>query len=121
MNLHEEISGAIDAINPRISITYKRSSGYSISADGTQIPSYVTTTILAQIQALHAQELKHLSDLNIAGVLRKLYITGDASSVVRKDSKGGDLVQFGGKTWKVVHVFETWSDWSSAALQLQVD
>jgi hypothetical protein len=63
--------------------------------------------------------------LNITGVLRKVYLGGDWESVVRNSMKGGDKFVFSNAgivngEWLVVIVNETWPDWCSVTVQLQV-
>lgn len=127
MNLHGIVSGAIAAVNPSVPATVKRSTGYTTAADGTQVPSYTTFGIRAQVQALTYSDLKQLDGLNIQGVRRAAYLSGYVLAVVRPKQAGGDLIIFPdgtfpeGNTWLVAHVLETWSQsgWVKCALTLQ--
>lgn len=121
MDLHGIASGYIQAINPFTSVTIRHSTGYTVDTDGTQIPTFTDVPASVQIQGLHEETLKHLSDLNIQGVLRRLYIEGPLAGVIRADAHGGDLVVWGTRTWKVVHPLEAWPDWTSVVIQEQVD
>jgi len=40
---------------------------------------------------------------------------------VRPLAKGGDLLDFGGQTWLVTAVLETWPDWCKVGVTLQLD
>jgi hypothetical protein len=120
MNLHGIVSGAIGAVNPFITATLQMSDGYTTAADGTPTPAYTTSTAQIQVQALSASDIRHLDQMNITGVMRKVWLYGDWQSVVRPLGKGGDLLTFNGQTWLVTQVLETWPDWSSVAVTLQM-
>jgi len=125
MNLHGIVSNAIGTVNPFITAILKRSTGYTTSADGTQVPTYTTLTGAVQVQATSGKDIEHLNNLNIQGVFRTLYINGNWTGVVRADSKGGDVFTFPqipgatAQNWKAVNVKETWPDWSSIIVVLQ--
>lgn len=133
MNLHAAVRAVIPAVNPDTLCTWSQSTGATTAADGTQTPTYtVVTNVAVQIQGVSAGDLKHIDNLNIEGVLRKVYLFGNIQGVVRPSLQGGDLLTFpqeiGGtpQVWKVVAVLETWPDivsagWSSAIVCLQND
>jgi hypothetical protein len=126
MDLHSLVSGLVSAVNPETPADLYSNLGYTIGASGKQSPTYddpIKGSI--QVQALSGQQLQHLNNLNISGVLRKAYLGGDWQSVVRSTMKGGDKFVFSHAgiadgTWLVVQVLETWPDWCCVALQLQV-
>lgn len=130
MNLHGLVRGVITTVNPDVTATLLQSTGYGTAPDGSRTPTYSSTTRLVQVQALSAREIQHLDGLNITGVLRKVFLNGDWHSVYRPGNTGGDKFQFGasapvpinlrGTTWLVVQVLETWPDWCSLAIQLQM-
>lgn len=129
MNLHGMVRGVVGAVNPDITATWERSTGYTKTADFKQVPSYATAdTVRAQVQALGAGDVKRLeaAAISMQAVMRKVYMYGDVSGIVRDEQQGGDLLHFplvpGGaaKTWLVVSVFETWPDWCCVAVALQV-
>ncbi len=116
MNLHGIVRGAISAVNPDRSITWRRSTGSTTGASGAQTPTYTDATIpRAQIQAASGETLQHTAYQNQQGVFREVWAYGDVQGVVRPELKGGDLLLFaptlGGtvRTWLVVHVVETWT------------
>jgi hypothetical protein len=118
MNLRLLANTNTQNINPNISATWKHSSGYTNNADYTRTPTYTTTTVKVQVQAMTAEDLKHIQELNIEGVVRSVYIYGNLQGIVRADKMGGDILDFvevpSGPTqsWKVVKVVETWPDWA---------
>lgn len=126
MNLHGIVAPAIGAVNPFVPVTLKRSNGYTIEPDGTQVPSYVDVSLSVQVQALSFSDLQQLDGLNIQGVRRAVYLDGPAMGVVRNIGAGGDLFAFPpgtfpeGDLWLAAHVLERWPDWSKVAITLQV-
>jgi hypothetical protein len=122
MNLHGIASRYISTVNPMMVVTIQQSDGtYNITPDGTRTPNFNTLTTNAQIQSLTADELKQLDGLNLQGVKRAAYLTGDWRGVVRADGQGGDVMTFpDGTTWRVVLALETWPDWSKVAVCQQV-
>jgi hypothetical protein len=121
MNLHNIVSGAIGAINPFQGANVQYSNGYTTSADGSQVPSYIEVdNIQVQVQALTAKELQHLASLNIQGVMKALYLNGNSQGVVRPLGQGGDLFTLVSGTWLVTTVLETWdTGWCKVAVTLQ--
>jgi len=121
MNLHNIASGAIGAINPFQAANVQYSNGYTMAADGSQVPSYIEVdNVQVQVQALTAKELQHLAALNIQGVMKALYLNGNAQGVVRPLGQGGDLFTLVSGTWLVTTVLETWdTGWCKVAVTLQ--
>lgn len=126
INVRGIANAAIQAVNPNILVPWLRSTG-NTNNRGVLTPTFVSTTVQAQIQAATADQLKHIENLNSEDVYRNVRIYGNAQGVVRVDAKGGDLFQFpqapGGdvRTWKVVKVLETWPTWCSVLAVLQTD
>jgi hypothetical protein len=121
MNLHNIVSGAIGAINPFQAANVQYSNGYTMAADGSQVPSYIEVdNVQVQVQALTAKELQHLAALNIQGVMKALYLNGNSQGVVRPLGQGGDLFTLVSGTWLVTTVLETWdTGWCKVAVTLQ--
>lgn len=129
MNLHAIVRGAITTVNQDVPATLRRSNGYVINPDGTQVPGYTDVPgIPVQVQALSFQDLHQLDGLNIQGVRRALYLNGSAMGVVRNLQVGGDLFIFAdgilpeGNTWLVAHVLEQWgpgAEWCKCVITLQ--
>lgn len=120
MNLHNIVSGAIGAINPFVPVSIQQSTGYTTGSDGSQIPSYSTVTTTGQEQALTGGDILRLNNLNVQGVVCKMYLNGNIEGLVRATGKGGDLLTFGGRTYLVSAVLERWADWCCVALTMQV-
>jgi hypothetical protein len=126
INVRGMANAATQNVNSNLTIDLLRSNGYTISPNGKQVPAFLTLSGAAQVQGLAAKDLQHMNNLNIQGVLRKVYLYGNWMGVVRSDSKGGDVLVFpqapgmDDQQWKVVTVFETWADWCSVGVVLQV-
>lgn len=126
MNLHAMVRGAITTVNPDVTISLKRASGYTTGSNGKQVATYAgTVSGPAQIQAMDKGGLRHMNELNITGIVRKVYLYGNWMGVIRTDKTGGDVLTFaqipGGaaEDWKIVTVFETWPDWCCVGVVLQ--
>lgn len=119
MNLHGIASSAIGTVNPHIRAEMLRSTGYATQADGSRTPTYETTRVMVQIQALSTDELKQVEGLNIQGVKNGVYLNGNWNGAVRVGRQGGDLLKFNGQTWLAVTVLENWPDWTKLAVVLQ--
>lgn len=125
MNLHGVVRGAITAVNPDISATYYKSTGYTTNANYNQVPAYQTfRNVRIQAQAMAEGALLGLAqtdNINLEHVVKKVYMYGNTQGIVRPSEKGGDLIQFDGNFWLVVKVSETWPQWSSVIVEMQVD
>lgn len=127
MNLHGIVSGAIATVNPFVDAVVKRSTGYTTNPDYSRTPTYADMPIKAQVQAMSADDLRQMDDLNIQGIHRKIFTNGVVAGAIRIGSKGGDLVTFApstlpeGNVWLCTHVLEQWPDWCSIAITLQND
>lgn len=127
MNLRSLANKYTRLTNNNIQINWMQSNGYTTNAAGKRTPEFITLTVWAQVQALSASDLKHLDGLNITGVMRTVYLYGNAAGVVRADQIGGDILVFpeipGGtnRNWVVTQVMETWSDWCRVVVTLQQD
>jgi hypothetical protein len=125
INVRGMANAAIQVVNANITIPLLRSTGYTVGANGKQMPTYDTLSGPAQVQALGPKDLQHVNALNLQNVSRKVYLYGNWMGVVRADEKGGDLLTFpqigGGADhqWKVVTVFETWPTWCAVGVVLQ--
>ena len=117
MNLRDIANGAIQCVNPDQEIVWKRSTGYEI-VDYKQVPSYETVNCLGNVQSLSDEQLRQMNNLNIAGVLRSVYLSSNAMGISFTQIRGGDLLyfrEFEGvevSEWKVVNATETWDSWA---------
>jgi len=117
----------IQVTNKNQQINWVQSNGYVTDDAGKRTPKTITLTVEAQIQALSATDLKHIDGLNITGVMRSVYMYGNAAGVVRADQIGGDILVFPetpngcNKNWLITQVMETWSDWCHVVVTLQQD
>lgn len=120
MNLHQVVSGVVGMVNPFVTATLLRSTGYATSPDGTQVPSYAAAErVMVQVQALSSDELKQVEGLNVQGNKQAVYLNGNWSGLVRSDRAGGDLLIIADRTYLVITVLENWPDFTKLAVVLQ--
>ena len=119
MNLHGIVQGAVGAINPPTLVTIQTNTGSTMGAGGVRTPNFTTTTAWMDVQDLTSDDLKHINGLNSASLTKKVYANGQLSTVIRAAQTGGDLLTFGGYTWKVTHVLEQFTDWCCVVVTMQ--
>lgn len=123
MNLHQRVSGIISRVNPMLTVTVRHATGVTQNADFTRVPTYSTTTMLGQVQALTSAELAQVDGLNIQGEKLAIYVNGNLEGVSRPDNAGGDLVTLpDGSVWLVTIMLENWNrmdGWTKAAIVRQ--
>jgi hypothetical protein len=128
LNLHSIVTPAISAINPPVTASVSRSTGYTTNADGSRVPTYsVPFSVQVQAQSLTYTDLMQLNGLNIQGIRRAIYLSGVVEGVVRVAQNGGDILTFPsgtfpeGNVWLAAHVLESWSQsgWTKIAIVLQ--
>ena len=86
MNLRGLVNSYTQLTNVNIPINWIQSTGYTTNAAGKRTPTNLTLTVKAQVQALDTTNLQHTDGLNITGVMRSVYMYGNAAGVVRADS-----------------------------------
>ena len=118
MNLHGIVQGSVAAINPQTLVTIQTSTGYTSGAGGVRTPTFVTTTGYMDVQDLSTKDLQHIQGLNLSGMSKKVWANGSLNSVLRAAQTGGDLLTFGGYTWKVTHVVEQWDTWCAVIVTM---
>jgi hypothetical protein len=128
MDLRRIVKGPIGAVNPQVWVSWLKYLTASTDSSGISTPTYADALPLyAQVQPLATDQLAHMDQLNIQGVLRSVYLRGAVATAVRENGTGGDLLQFpetkGGpqRTWLVVQVPEQWPDWCNVVCKLQND
>lgn len=129
MHLRRLVRGSINAVNRDKLIQWLASQGaINTRTTGVSVPTYAPVQgIWAQIQPVPTQQLAHLENLNIQGVLRHVYMKGAVASAVRADGTGGDLLLFPElpcgpqRQWLVVLVTEQWDSWCKVIAQMQND
>lgn len=126
IDLRSIANSVIQDVNPNITATWQQSTGgYTTDAAGHRTATTAATTVEIQAQALAGDALKQIDGLNIQGVMRNVRMSGNLQGAIRADQRGGDTLAFpefpGGavKSWRVVHVLETWPTWCSVVVVLQ--
>lgn len=124
MNLHQIVSGAINSVNPFQKITITPRSGYAVNEYGEAIPNEdASYEVMAQIQPLTSEDIKFINNYNESTVYKAFYVSANTFGVNRPMAKGGDKVEWNGKTFFVASMPEDWYEtvgWSHfiGALQL---
>jgi hypothetical protein len=120
MDLRGIANSCASVVNPNVTASVRRSTGYAIGAGRKQVPTYAEPVVgPAQMQALDGNDLRQLDGLNIQGQIKAIFLRGVLAGVVRPDGTGGDLIDIDGRTWLVVKVLEGWPTWTKAAVVLQ--
>lgn len=119
MNLRKIANLATSTINRNIPAVLARNIGFIINADYSRSPTFEYFTAQIQVQAVTEDMLAFMQNQGIQGVLRSVYLDGNWSGIIRADSKGGDILKFNGYDWMVVHVIESWPDWSHVIVAQQ--
>ena len=122
MSLHDLASSVTSSINPMMQCQWYQNTGLTTAVGGKQTPTYAQVAqVLAQVQQLTAADLKHMNNMNMSGITRKIWCNAILTGIDRAAGLGGDqIILPDGTTWLVVQVIETWQDWCSALMQKQV-
>lgn len=121
MNLHKISNSLIRSVNPNITATVRRYSGFTVGPGRSRVPSYYPDeSIIIQFQPLTKGDLQHVDGLNMQGLFKSIHVNGSFYSVNREMQKGGDLFIVDGQTWLVIEPLELWPDWSRLLVCLQV-
>lgn len=121
MNLFGMALGLVTQANPQRPASLQVSTGYTVTAAKKQVPTYSTSAIAAQVQAMSDKDLRQVEALNLQGSLFKVYAYGPIDAIVRVKQKGGDIITFTdtGEVYLVSIVLERWPGWCSLACTLQ--
>lgn len=111
MHLRRLVRGSINAVNRDKRIVWIASRGQLSGVGGFVKPTYAPAlTVFAQIQPVPTDQLAHLENLNIQGVLRQVYLRNAVASAVRADGTGGDLLYFPERyTSQAEDVMDAWT------------
>lgn len=121
MNLHGIVRNAINSVNPFVPATIYRALPPVTSASGHRTGEWQPGAALrVQKQAMSQKDLEHTDNLNLQGILTKIWMDGAVYGVDRATQGGGDLILIGTELWLVGAVMEIWTDWCSVVGVLQV-
>lgn len=113
---------AVNAINPRFDALVKYSTGTTKNPDFTTTPTFSTTTVQIEVQAVSTQDLQQIENLNQQADMRTVYIYGATRALSRPFQIGGDVLVFYGFDWLVTQQLEEWGDgeWSKVLVTRQL-
>ena len=123
MNLHDIVKGAIGAVNRHEMITLYRCTGVQ-NSKGKIIPSYVKSTVRAQIQRPNAADIELNERVARAKQSIKAWIDAPADVINRVSQSAGDVIQRAdGTYWLIVAIRESYATegWLSVLAIEQVE
>ena len=120
LNLHGMANPVIQSVLENTSVTLKKFSGITQNAFFERVPSYTTSTVSMSVQALNSEQLHTMNNLNIMGEMYSVISPVQLNGANRADNKGGDLLNFMGHDWLVVHIDETYPTHCKAIVQKQL-
>ena len=112
------------AVNENTEATIKISTGYTVTPDGTQVPSYESFNRVLQLQSVPSSDLEYMGFANQQSLYMYAYGDDFFEILDRQDETGNAIVEtikYGDNSiyvWQVVKNAEPWFDWSKALLQL---
>jgi len=120
MNLHGIVRTAINSVNPFVQAIVYRSLPAITQGNGHRTPQWEPGVAMkVQKQAMSQKDLEHTDNLNLQGILTKIWMDGAVYGVDRGTQGGGDIIVIGGEIWLVSAVMEIWPDWCSIIGTLQ--
>ncbi|NTU49337.1 MAG: hypothetical protein HGA87_00315 [Desulfobulbaceae bacterium] len=128
LNLNAISGSVIQDVNPDVEAKLYRYKSYTTTSSGVRVPVYYPAeTAMIQCQGvLSAPELAQIAGLNIQGVKQGVYLNGNWQGVVRADKTGGDKLEYADfpgapvKNWLIVHILESFSDFTKVVVAQQV-
>lgn len=127
MNLHEIASNAINAVNPFQPVVITPREDYIVNEFGEAEPlQNASYTIMAQVQPMQSEDIKFINNYNQSSVYKAFWVSANTFGVNRPMLRGGDKVEWNGKTFDVVNMPEDWYEtcgWSHfiGCLQLEAN
>ena len=120
MNLHDLAFGVTSVVNGQAPVLILLSTGYTVGPDGSQMPNYESVMAIADEQPITTGDIRHMDAMNIQGVRRAFYISGNVHAIERLNSRGGDIVVTSNcDQWLVHEVAERWPQWVKVLTTLQ--
>ena len=129
LDLRSIANGAIQGVNPDLSITIKQPSGYTVDPDTlVQVPNWVEQSALGNVQSMSSDDLTQVQALNIEGTMRAVYLRGNYNGIFRPGQQPNTVLRFttnesgtvATRDWNVFKVLEVWSTWCKVAVVLQL-
>lgn len=121
MNVHSIVNRAVRSVNPNVLVTIRVSTGSVTNDDGSRSPAFNQVQRWAQVQPVTTGDIRMIEGQNLQADYKHIWINGHVDGLVRGQRKGGDFVFLpDGTAWKIVQVLESWPDWCSAIMVLQV-
>lgn len=122
MNLRALANRATQAVNPNITVQWRKYLDYDIGPNGKPVVTYAEPAgVVAQVQALSKADVQHLDAMNLSECTRAAYVNGQMQAFDRLKETGGDMLFFEDQWWKVMAILEGWTTagWCRVALTAQ--
>jgi hypothetical protein len=120
LNLHSIANPVIQSVLENTAVTLKRYAGLTQNSYYERTPSYTTSTVSMSVQALNSEQLRTMNNLNVMGDMYSVISPVELRGANRVDGLGGDLLNFMGHDWLVVHIDELYPTHCKAIVQKQL-
>lgn len=120
MNLHAIANPVIQIVLQNTDVALKSFAGILQNEYFERVPSYNVSIVSMNCQDLSSEQLRIMNNLNIQGEMKIVISPVALKGVSRVDQLGGDILNFDGYDWLVVHVDETFPDHCKAIVQKQL-
>ena len=111
------------AVNENTEALLKVADGFTVTPDGTQVPSYVQQERILQTQSMDVEDLAHLGFASQQGQFMLAYADGMIPAIRRGIQLGTTLIiikPYGEEVatiWQVKKVVESYNDWVKVLIQ----
>jgi hypothetical protein len=122
VNLRALANRATQAVNPNITVQWRKYLDYDIGPNGKPVVTYAEPVgVVAQVQALSKSDVQHLDAMNLSECTRAAYVNGQMQAFDRLKETGGDMLFFEDQWWKVMAILEGWTTagWCRVGLTAQ--
>lgn len=124
VNLRAIANRYTSAINPNLTVGWRRYSGYTTLPGGKTVPAWAASVpLVAQVQSLTKSDVKHLDAMNLSRCDRAAFCNVQIGVVDRVTQEGGDLLIFEDGVWLATAILQGWTTagWCKVALTKQND
>lgn len=123
MNVRDLANRITRRVNPNTTGNILIATPPVVDDEGIAVTHYDKLPCIVQVQPLDAGDIKTLEFMNIQGVEQSIFLNGNYEALDRLNQKGGDLIEFNGRVWKVLVVFSRWpqAGWCKLGVVGQLD
>lgn len=111
MNLHNIVSSVINAVNEPQEIKITPRQDYTVNEYGEAVSGFKTAyTVIADVQPVMSEDIKNINNYNESSIYKAFWVDGEVNGLNRIEVKGGDKIEWNGRTFFVTSVPEGWND-----------